>query len=338
MSRPPYTVTLIPGDGIGPEVVAAAVRVLTATGIPFEWETQPAGAAAIGEFGTPLPPQVLESIRRNKLALKGPTETPVAAGHRSVNVELRKQLDLYANLRPVESLPGVKSRYEGVDLVVVRENTEDLYSGLEHVVVPGVVESIKIITEKASTRIARFAFDYARAHSRKKITAVHKANIMKLSDGLFLDCCRKVAKEYAEIVYEEMIVDATCMQLVLDPDRFDVLLLENLYGDIVSDLTAGLVGGLGMAPGANIGISVALFEAVHGSAPDLAGKNLANPMALILSGALMLDHVGEHDAANRVRQAVRAVLAEGRKLTRDLGGTAGTTEIAEAIAGKLPAA
>jgi len=338
MSRRPYTVTLIPGDGIGPEVVAAAVRVLTATGIPFEWETQHAGATAIGEFGTPLPPQVLESIRRNKLALKGPTETPVATGHRSVNVELRKQLDLYANLRPVESLPGVKSRYEGVDLVVVRENTEDLYSGLEHVVVPGVVESIKIITEKASTRIARFAFDYARAHSRKKITAIHKANIMKLSDGLFLDCCRKIAKEYADVVYEEMIVDATCMQLVLDPDRFDVLLLENLYGDIVSDLTAGLVGGLGMAPGANIGLSVALFEAVHGSAPDLAGKNLANPMALILSGALMLDHVGEHDAANRVRQAVRAVLAEGRKLTRDLGGTAGTTEIAEAIASKLQAA
>jgi isocitrate dehydrogenase (NAD+) len=335
MSRPPYTVTLIPGDGIGPEVVAAAVRVLTATGIPFEWETQQAGATTIGEFGTPLPPQVLESIRRNKLALKGPTETPVATGHRSVNVELRKQLDLYANLRPVESLPGVKSRYEGVDLVVVRENTEDLYSGLEHVVVPGVVESIKIITEKASTRIARFAFDYARAHSRKKITAVHKANIMKLSDGLFLDCCRKIAKEYADVVYEEMIVDSTCMQLVLDPDRFDVLLLENLYGDIVSDLTAGLVGGLGMAPGANIGVSVALFEAVHGSAPDLAGKNLANPMALILSGALMLDHIGEHDAANRVRQAVRALLAEGRKLTRDLGGTAGTTEIAEAIAGKL---
>jgi isocitrate dehydrogenase (NAD+) len=231
----------------------------------------------------------------------------------------------------------VKSRYEGIDLVVVRENTEDLYSGLEHVVVPGVVESIKIITEKASTRIARFAFDYARAHSRKKITAVHKANIMKLSDGLFLDCCRKIAKEYAEVVYDEMIVDATCMQLVLDPDRFDVLLLENLYGDIVSDLTAGLVGGLGMAPGANIGISVALFEAVHGSAPDIAGKNLANPIALILSGALMLDHLGEHDAATRVRRAVRAVLADGRKLTRDLGGTAGTTEIAEAIAGKVQA-
>jgi isocitrate dehydrogenase (NAD+) len=335
VSRASYMVTLIPGDGIGPEVVAATVRVLTATGIPFEWETQPAGATAIGEFGTPLPPQVLESIRRNKLALKGPTETPVATGHRSINVELRKQLDLYANLRPVESLPGVKSRYEGIDLVVVRENTEDLYSGLEHVVVPGVVESIKIITEKASTRIARFAFDYARAHSRKKITAVHKANIMKLSDGLFLDCCRKIAKEYAEVVYDEMIVDSTCMQLVLDPDRFDVLLLENLYGDIVSDLCAGLVGGLGMAPGANIGISVALFEAVHGSAPDLAGKNLANPIALILSGALMLDHLGEHDAATRVRRAVRAVLADGRKLTRDLGGTAGTTEIAEAIASRV---
>jgi isocitrate dehydrogenase (NAD+) len=335
MTRAPYKVTLIPGDGIGPEVVAAAVRVLTATGIPFEWETQAAGAVAIGEFGTPLPPQVLESIRRNKVALKGPTETPVATGHRSVNVELRKQLDLYANLRPVESLPGVKSRYEGIDLVVVRENTEDLYSGLEHVVVPGVVESLKIITEKASTRIARFAFDYARAHKRKKVTAIHKANIMKLSDGLFLDCCRKIAKEYADVAYDEMIVDATCMQLVLDPDRFDVLLLENLYGDIVSDLCAGLVGGLGMAPGANIGVAVALFEAVHGSAPDLAGKNLANPIALILSGALMLDHLGEHDASNRVRQAVRALLAEGRKLPRDLGGTAGTTEVAEAIAVKL---
>jgi len=338
MSRPPYTVTLIPGDGIGPEVVAATVRVLTATGIPFEWETQIAGAGAIGEFGTPLPPRVLESIRRNKVALKGPTETPVATGHRSVNVELRKQLDLYANLRPVESLPGVKSRYERVDLVVVRENTEDLYSGLEHVVVPGVVESLKIITEKASTRIAQFAFDYARPHGRKKVTAVHKANIMKLSDGLFLDCCRRVAKEHPDVAYEEVIVDNACMQLVLDPQRFDVLLLENLYGDIVSDLCAGFVGGLGMAPGANIGVSAALFEAVHGSAPDLAGKNLANPIALILSGALMLDHLREHDAAGRVRQAVRAVLAEGHALTRDLGGAAGTTEIAEAIARRVQAA
>ena len=334
MSRP-YMVTLVPGDGIGPEVTAAAVRGLTATGIPFEWETQQAGASAIGEHGSALPATVLESIRRNKVALKGPTETPVGTGHRSVNVELRKQLDLYANLRPVESLPGVKSRYADVDLVVVRENTEDLYSGLEHVVVPGVVESLKIITEKASTRIARFAFDYARTHARKKITAVHKANIMKLSDGLFLDCCRKVAKEYADVTYDEIIVDNACMQLVLDPSRFDVMLLENLYGDIVSDLCAGFVGGLGMTPGANIGVSEAVFEAVHGSAPDIAGKNLANPVALILSGALMLDHLGEHDAAERVRRAVRAVLAEGKKLTRDLGGTAGTTEIAEAIASRV---
>jgi isocitrate dehydrogenase (NAD+) len=278
---------------------------------------------------------VLESIRRNKVALKGPTETPVGTGHRSVNVDLRKQLDLYANLRPVQSLPGVKSRYEDVDLVVVRENTEDLYSGVEHVVVPGVVESIKIITEKASTRIARFAFDYSRAHHRKKVIAVHKANIMKLSDGLFLDCCRKVAKEYPEVAYDEMIVDNTCMQLVLDPSRFDVLLLENLYGDIVSDLCAGFVGGLGMTPGANIGTTGAVFEAVHGSAPDIAGKNLANPIALILSGTLMLDHLGEHDAADRVRKAVRTVLTEGKKLTRDLGGTAGTTEIAEAIAARV---
>ena len=334
MSRT-YTVTLIPGDGIGPEVSAAAVRVLTATGIPFEWETHQAGASAIGEHGTPLPPVVLESIRRNKVALKGPTETPVATGHRSVNVELRKQLDLYANLRPVQSLPGVKSRYEDVDLVVVRENTEDLYSGLEHVVVPGVVESLKIITEKASTRIARFAFDYSRTHARKKVSAVHKANIMKLSDGLFLDCCRKVAKEYGDITYDEIIVDNACMQLVLDPSRFDVMLLENLYGDIVSDLCAGFVGGLGMTPGANIGLTGAVFEAVHGSAPDIAGKNLANPVALVLSGALMLDHLGEHEAAERVRRAVRAVLAEGKKLTRDLGGTAGTTEIAEAIASRV---
>jgi isocitrate dehydrogenase (NAD+) len=331
----PYTVTLIPGDGIGPEVTAAAVRVLTATGIPFEWETHQAGASAIGEHGTPLPPAVLESIRRNTVALKGPTETPVATGHRSVNVELRKQLDLYANLRPVQSLPGVKSRYEGVDLVVVRENTEDLYSGLEHVVVPGVVESLKIITEKASTRIARFAFDYSRTHARKRVSAVHKANIMKLSDGLFLDCCRKVAKDYADVAYDEIIVDNACMQLVLDPSRFDVMLLENLYGDIVSDLCAGFVGGLGMTPGANIGLTGAVFEAVHGSAPDIAGKNLANPVALILSGALMLDHLGEHDAAERVRRAVRTVLAEGKKLTRDLGGAAGTTEVAEAIAGRV---
>jgi isocitrate dehydrogenase (NAD+) len=327
-----YTVTLIPGDGIGPEVASAAIRVLTATGLSFEWENENAGAGTMGKWGTALPPRVLDSIRKNKVALKGPTATPVGTGHRSVNVELRKTLDLYANLRPVATLPGVKSRYEGVDIIVVRENTEDLYSGLEHVVVPGVVESIKIITEKASTRIARFAFDYARTHGRKKITAVHKANIMKLSDGLFLDCCRAVAKGYPEVVYDEIIVDNCCMQLVLDPTKFDMLLLENLYGDIVSDLCAGFIGGLGMAPGANIGEETAVFEAVHGSAPDLAGKNMANPIALILSGAMMLDHLGEHQAADRVRAAVNRVLLEGKKLTRDLGGTAGTTEIAEAIA------
>jgi isocitrate dehydrogenase (NAD+) len=330
-----YTLTLIPGDGIGPEVAAAAVRVLGATGVVIEWETEPAGLVALGEHGTPLPERTLESVRRNKVALKGPTETPVASGHRSVNVALRKQLDLYANLRPVATLPGVKSRYDGVDLVVVRENTEDLYSGLEHIVVPGVVESIKIITEKASTRIARYAFAYAKTHARKRITAVHKANIMKLSDGLFLDCCRNVAREYPAIQYDEMIVDNTCMQLVLDPTRFDMLLLENLYGDIVSDLCAGFIGGLGMAPGANIGEQGAIFEAVHGSAPDIAGKNLANPIALILSGALMLDYLGELEAATRVRQAVLAVLREGKKLTHDLGGKAGTTEIAEAIAAKV---
>jgi len=330
-----YSITLIPGDGIGPEVVAAAVRVLTATGLAFEWETEAAGASAIGSEGSALPARVLDSIRRNKLALKGPTETPVGTGHRSVNVELRKALDLYASLRPVKTLPGVKSRYDGVDLIVVRENTEDLYSGLEHVVVPGVVESLKIITERASSRIARFAFDHARRNGRKRVTAVHKANIMKLSDGLFLDCCRRAAKDYPEVTYDEMIVDNTCMQLVLDPTRFDILLLENLYGDIVSDLCAGFIGGLGMAPGANIGEDAAVFEAVHGSAPDIAGKNLANPMALVLSAAMMLDHLGEADAARRVREAVHAVLREGKKLTRDLGGSAGTTEITEAIAAKV---
>jgi isocitrate dehydrogenase (NAD+) len=330
-----YTVTLIPGDGIGPEVVAAAVRVLSATGVELHWETERAGATALGELGSALPARTLDSIRKNRLALKGPTETPIGTGHRSVNVELRKTLDLYANVRPITSLPGVKSRYQDVDLIVVRENTEDLYSGLEHVVVPGVVESLKIITERASTRIARFAFAYARRHQRKKITAVHKANIMKLSDGLFLECCRAVARDFPEVTYDEMIVDNTCMQLVLDPTRFDVLLLENLYGDIVSDLCAGLVGGLGLAPGANIGEAGALFEAVHGSAPDIAGKNVANPIAVILSGAMMLDHVDELEAAERVRRAVREVLLEGKKLTRDLGGTAATSEMAEAIAARI---
>src|SRR5262245_61210731 len=330
-----YTITLIPGDGIGPEVTAAAVRVLSATCVAFDWETEPAGVAAIGECARPLPPRVLECAKRNRVARKGATETPIGTGHRSVNVELRKKLDLFANLRPIRTLPGVKSRYEGVDIVVVRENTEDLYSGLEHVVVPGVVESLKIITERASTRIALFAFDHAKALGRKRISAVHKANIMKLSDGLFLDCCRVVAREYPEITYDEIIVDNACMQLVLDPTRYDVLLLENLYGDIVSDLCAGFVGGLGMAPGANIGEDTAVFEAVHGSAPDIAGKNVANPLALVLSAAMMLDHLGEHEAASRVRTAVHEVLRDGRKLTRDLGGSAGTTEIAEAIAARV---
>ncbi len=330
-----HTVTLIPGDGIGPEVSAAAVRVLSATGVEFDWQTEVAGASAVGEHGSALPPRVLESVRRNKVALKGPTETPVGTGHRSVNVALRKELDLFANLRPLRTLPGVKTRYEDVNVVVVRENTEDLYSGLEHVVVPGVVESLKIITERASTRIALFAFEYALTHGRQRVTAVHKANIMKLSDGLFLDCCRNVAREYSQVEYDEIIVDNACMQLVLDPTRFDTLLLENLYGDIVSDLCAGFVGGLGLAPGANIGDGRAIFEAVHGSAPDIAGKNLANPVALILSSAMMLEHLGEKKAAGRVREAVNAVLREGRTLTRDLGGKAGTTEIAEAIAAKV---
>jgi isocitrate dehydrogenase (NAD+) len=327
--------TLIAGDGIGPEVVAATIRVIEATGVVIKWESQVAGAMAIALEGTPLPQKTLDSIRKTGLALKGPTTTPIGGGHASINVALRKTLDLYANVRPIKTLPGVKSRYDHVDLVIIRENTEDLYSGLEHVVVPGVVESIKVITEKASTRIAKFAFNYARTHGRKRVTAVHKANIMKLSDGLFLDCCAKVAVDFPDIKYDDIIVDNCCMQLVLDPTRFDMLLLENLYGDIVSDLCAGLVGGLGLAPGANIGEKGATFEAVHGSAPDIAGKNIANPIALILSGALLLDHIGELDAGNRVRSAVMAVLKEGKHMPRDLGGTASTSEVEEAIATRI---
>ena len=327
--------TLIAGDGIGPEVVSAAVRVLEATGVVIEWESQMAGAMAIATEGSPLPQKTLDSIRKNGLALKGPTTTPIGSGHASINVALRKGLDLYANVRPIKTLPGVKSRYDNVDLVIIRENTEDLYSGLEHVVVPGVVESIKVITEKASTRIAKFAFNYARAHGRKRITAVHKANIMKLSDGLFLDCCAKVAADHPDIKYDDIIVDNCCMQLVLDPTRFDMLLLENLYGDIVSDLCAGLVGGLGLAPGANIGEKGATFEAVHGSAPDIAGKNIANPIALILSAALLLDYIDEKAAGDRVRHAVTAVLKEGRHMPKDLGGSASTSEVAEAIATRV---
>ena len=326
-----HKITLIPGDGIGPEVTEAVLRVLAATGVSIEWERFQAGVVSFERTGQALPLELIDSIRRNKVALKGPVTTPIGTGFASVNVGLRKALDLYANLRPVQNLPGVVSRFDGVDLIIVRENTEDLYAGLEHEVVPGVVESLKIITAKASTRISEFAFAYARRHGRKTVTAIHKANIMKLSDGLFLDCAREVSRAYPDIKYDERIVDATCMQLVLKPELFDVLLLENLYGDIVSDLCAGLVGGLGVVGAANLGLEIAVFEAVHGSAPDIAGKMLANPTALLLSAVLMLRHLDEDAAADRVTQALRAVLADGRVRTRDLGGTASTLEYADAI-------
>jgi len=324
------TITLLPGDGIGPEVTAAAIRIVEAAGARFEWESHLAGSEALARTGDPLPREVLDSIRRNGVALKGPVTTPVGKGFQSVNVRLRRELELYANLRPVRSLPGVPSRFEGVDLVVVRENTEGLYSGLEHTVVPGVVESLKVITERASTRVARFAYDYARSHARRRITVVHKANIMKLSDGLFLECARAVAAEHPEIATDDRIIDALCMQLVTMPERFDVLLMENLYGDIVSDLCAGLVGGLGVVPGANLGEAGAVFEAVHGSAPDIAGRNLANPLALIQTSVLMLRHLGMAAEADRVDAALARVLGAGVR-TRDLGGSATTTEFTEAI-------
>jgi isocitrate dehydrogenase (NAD+) len=327
-----HTITLIPGDGIGPEVTFAVVRILEAAGLQVRWEEFSAGAAALAEHGTTLPEPLLASIRKNKVALKGPITTPIGEGFTSVNVGLRKALALYANLRPVWNLPSVPSRFQNVDLVIVRENTEDLYSGLEHEVVPGVVESLKIITRDASTKIATFAFEYARRHKRKRVTAVHKANIMKISDGLFIECARTVAKGYPEITYDERIVDAACMHLVMHPEKLDVLLLPNLYGDIVSDLCAGLVGGLGVVPAANLGQGgVGVFEAVHGSAPDIADKNLANPTALLLSGLMMLDHIGEHERAERIRAALSSVLAAGRIRTRDLGGTASTTEFTDAI-------
>ncbi|HEV2881825.1 MAG TPA: isocitrate dehydrogenase (NAD(+)) [Pyrinomonadaceae bacterium] len=326
-----HTITLIPGDGIGPEVTAAVVRIIEAAGVEVAWETHYAGAQALEKFGETLPADLLESIQRNKVALKGPITTPVGKGFTSVNVGLRKALDLYANLRPVRALPNVPSRYPELDLVVVRENTEDLYSGIEHVVVPGVVESIKIITEKASTRIAKYAFEYARREGRKKVTAVHKANIMKLSDGLFLDCFRNVAKDFPEIEADDKIVDNACMQLVMRPEQFDIMLLENLYGDIVSDLCAGLIGGLGLVPGANIGERGAVFEAVHGSAPDIAGQGIANPTALLQSGLLMLRHIGERDAAQKIEGAMLKVFSEGNVRTRDIGGHAATMEFAEAI-------
>lgn len=326
-----HVITLIPGDGIGPEVTQAVVRILKAAAVDIDFERQDAGMLAFKRVGQSLPVAVLDSIRRNRVALKGPVTTPIGEGFTSVNVGLRKALDLFANLRPVRNLPGVPSRFEGVDLVIVRENTEDLYSGLEHEVVPGVVESLKIISEKASTRIAQFAFEFARANGRKRVTAIHKANIMKLGDGLFINCARTVSHDYTDIAYDERIVDAACMQLVMHPERFDVLLLPNLYGDIVSDLCAGLVGGLGVVPGANLGREVAVFEAVHGSAPDIADKNLANPTALLLSALMMLDHLGERAAAERIRTALGRVLSAGAVRTRDLGGDASTTEFTDAI-------
>ena len=332
-----HRITLIPGDGIGPEVTEAVLRVLAATGVSIEWERHQAGLVSFERTGQALPIELIDSIRHNKVALKGPVTTPVGTGFASVNVGLRKALDLYANLRPVQNLPGVVSRFTGVDLVIVRENTEDLYAGLEHEVVPGVIESLKIINARASARISLIAFQCARRHGRKKVTAIHKANIMKLSDGLFLDCAREVSRAYPDITYDERIVDATCMQLVLRPELFDVLLLENLYGDIVSDLSAGLVGGLGVVGAANLGSEMAVFEAVHGSAPDIAGKLLANPTALLLSAMLMLRHIDEGAAADRIMQAVSAVLAEGRVRTRDLGGTASTLEYADAICHALTA-
>ncbi len=326
-----HKVTLIPGDGIGPEVIQAAVRILEATGLKFEWESFAAGAEAFAKYKEYIPKELHESLERTKLGLKGPVTTPVGGGFSSINVELRKRFELFANVRPIRNLPGVHTSFPDLDLVIVRENTEDLYSGIEHEVVPGVVESLKIITEKASTRIARFAFDYARRMNRKKVHAIHKANIMKMSDGLFIRCSRSVSKDYPEVVYAEHIVDNTCMQLVMNPYQYDVLLLTNLYGDIVSDLCAGLVGGLGLVPGANIGEHAAIFEAVHGSAPDIAGKGVANPTAVIRSANLMLRHIGETAAADRIRAALHRVYQEGKHLTRDMRGTAGTNEFADAV-------
>ena len=326
-----YRVTLIPGDGIGPEVTQAAVRILEATGLKFEWETFAAGADAYEKYHEYIPKELIESIERTHVGLKGPVTTPIGGGFASINVELRKKFELYANFRPIRNLPHIPTRYPDVDLIIVRENTEGLYSGIEHEVVPGVVESLKIMTEKACTRISRFAFEYARKNKRKKIHAIHKANIMKLSDGLFLRCARNVAKEYPEIPYAEHIVDNTCMQLVLNPYQYDMLLMENLYGDIISDLCAAFVGGLGMVPSANIGDHCAIFEAVHGSAPDIAGNNLANPTAVIRCSLLMLRHLGEFDAALKIRNGLEKVYRVREKLTRDVGGKAGTSEFADSI-------
>jgi len=327
----PHRITLIPGDGIGPEVTGAVLQILSAAGVAIDWDRHEAGILALEQHKTPLPASLIESIRKNGVALKGPVTTPIGEGFTSVNVGLRKALDLYVNLRPVCNIDGVPARFTGVDLVIVRENTEDLYAGLEHQIVPGVVESLKIITAAASTRIGRFAFEYAATHGRKRVTAIHKANIMKMSDGLFLESVRGVAKEFPQIAYDERIIDAACMQLVLHPERFDVMVLPNLYGDIVSDLCAGLVGGLGVVGAANLGAGCAVFEAVHGSAPDIAGKGIANPTALLLSAVLMLNHIGERAAADRIVHALRSVMADGTTLTPDLGGRASTREFADAV-------
>ncbi|MBM2804779.1 MAG: Isocitrate dehydrogenase [Deltaproteobacteria bacterium] len=326
-----HRITLIPGDGIGPEVTRPTLKIIKAAGVNVEWETHLAGAGALKKHGTTLPRLLLDSFAKNKIALKGPVTTPVGEGFASVNVELRQSFNLYANLRPIKNLPGVPARYQNVDLIVVRENTEGLYSGIEHEVVPGVMESLKIITEKASTRIAKFAFNYARANGRKKVAAIHKANIMKLTDGLFLQCARNVAAKYPKIGFGDLIVDNACLQLVLDPTRLDVLLLENLYGDIVSDLAAGLVGGLGVVAGANLGDTHALFEPVHGSAPDIKGKKIANPTAMILAAVMMLDHVGERRAAKRIFAALETVLLKGERLTPDLNGRSSTKQFADTI-------
>lgn len=330
-----YDITLIPGDGIGPEISKASRRVIDAACPGINWEVVDAGEAVIERYGTPLPDYVLDSVKKNGVALKGPLTTPVGKGFRSVNVTLRQNLDLYANVRPARSLPGIVSRYKDIDLIVVRENTEDLYAGIEHRVGKDAAESIKIITREASERICRYAFDLAIKQGRKKVTAVHKANIMKLSDGLFLECARNVAEDYPGIEFEDMIVDAMCMKLVQSPENYDVMVLPNLYGDIVSDLCAGLVGGLGVAPGANIGLESSVFEPVHGSAPKHAGKNKVNPLAIILSGVMMLHHLGEHSAAGAVAQAVNTVLEEGKSLTYDLGGNASTSQMADAIIDQL---
>jgi isocitrate dehydrogenase (NAD+) len=330
-----HKITLIPGDGIGPEISAAARRVIDASGVEIEWDVVQAGEAVAARCGTPLPEDVLDSIKQNKVALKGPLTTPVGKGFRSINVALRRELDLYANLRPARTIPGIPTRYEAIDLIVVRENTEDLYAGIEHMVGEDAAESIKIITRKASERIARFAFTYALHHHRRKVTAVHKANIMKCTDGLFLNCVTKIAQEYPAVLFEDRIVDNMCMQLVQKPDLYDVLVLPNLYGDIVSDLCAGLVGGLGVAPGANIGENAAVFEPVHGSAPKYAGQNKANPLAMIFSGVMMLEYLDEQLAADRIRKGIYQVLTKKRDLTYDLGGTAGTKEFTQAIINQM---